>query len=210
MSITIHTPRKLIDKHPELFVLAIGLFLIGFTIGLQPEYAEPIIKKAKEIELDPYDTLTNIRAIFVNNGMISVMTWTGWFITPILGIDYFPPIIMVYNIGAAYGAVAGYVSFPQFILTLGSFGIMEAVGLIFGMVAGLLFPKYVFMKLTAKNVAFSEYALDALALMFYSAVALLAGALFEAILINPSVTMVSVAGGVVTTFFFLKFILQKA
>lgn len=210
LSITIRTPRKLIDKHPELFVLSIGLFLVGFMIGLQPEYGQPIIEKAREIEINQYDTLANIRAIFVNNGMISVVTWVGWFLAPILGIQYFPPIIMVYNIGAAYGAVAGYVSLPQFLLTIASFGIMEAIGLIFGMVAGLLFPKYIFMKLTGKSVEFSDYASDALALMFYSAVALFAGALFEALLINPTIMVVGIAGGLVATFFFLKVIFEKA
>ena len=209
MSITIHTPRKLIEKHTELFALALCLFFIGFLIGLQPEYGQPIIEHAKQIEIEPTATFTNVRAIFINNGIISVVGWVGWFLTPVMGLDYFPPTIMIYSVGAAYGAVAGYVSAFQFLVTLVSFGVLEAVGLIFGFVAGMLFPKYVFMKLTGKNAAFSEYAGDMLTLMFYSAVALLAGALFEAILINPLLMVIGIIGGVVATFFFLKFALQK-
>lgn len=209
MSIAIHTPRKLMEKHTELFALALCLFLIGFFVGIQPTYGQLIIERAQEIKIDPNATLTNTRAIFVNNGVISVILWAGWFVMPLMGTECFPPTIMIYNVGAAYGAVAGYVSFAQFLITLGSFGIMEAAGLIFGLVAGLLFPKYVFMKFTRKSVTFSEYALDSLALMFYSAVALLAGALFEAVLINPLISIVGAAGGLVTTFFFLRFIFEK-
>ena len=208
MSITVHTPRKLIQEHLDLFVIAVGLFLIGFTYGLQPEYAQPIIQHAQEIHIDPYDTLTNIRAIFVNNMLISIVTWLGWFMLPLFGLECFPPSVMIYNVGAAYGAVAS-VSLEQFILTLATFGVIEAVGLIFGMMAGLIFPKYALMKVLGRSVSFASYAQDSLGFMFYSAIALLIGALFESLLLNPMTTVLGVISGLVISIFLLRFIFKK-
>ena len=209
MSITVHTPRKLIQEHLDLFVIAVGLFLIGFTYGLQPEYAQPIIQHAQEIHIDPYDTLTNIRAIFVNNMLISIVTWLGWFMLPLFGLECFPPSVMIYNVGAAYGAVASYVSLEQFVLTLATFGVIEAVGLIFGMMAGLIFPKYALMKILGRNVSFASYAQDSLSFMFYSAIALLIGALFESLLLNPMTTVLGVISGLVISIFLLRLIFKE-
>lgn len=209
MSISIHTPRTLIDKHVELFALAVALFFIGFIIGLQPEVSQPIIEHAQQMQIDPYNWAGNLIAIFVNNTAISAVTWVGWFIFPIFGFGYFPPIIMLYSIGTVFGAVISYVSPLQSLLTLASFGIMEATGLIFGMTAGLMFPKYVLMKITAKEAALGDYTKESLTLFLYSIIALGSGALLEALLINPVTQLISVAGGTICTFFFLWFIFKK-
>lgn len=209
LPITIYTPRALIDKHIELFTLAFALFLIGVIVGLQPEVSQPIIEHAQQMQIDPYDLVGNLQAIFVNNAAISAVTWVGWFIFPIFGFGYFPPNVMLYSIGATFGAVISYISPLQSLLTLASFGIIEASGLIFGMTAGLMFPKYLLMKITAKEAALGDYTKDSLTLFLYSIIALGSGAFTEALLINPVTQPIGGVGGVVGTFFFLKFVFAK-
>jgi hypothetical protein len=208
LSITIHTPKKLIQKHLDLFIIAVGLFLIGFFYGLQPKHAEPIIRQAKEIPVDPYATLTNIKAIFVNNMLISIVSWLGWFMFLLFGLKFFPPLIMVYNVGAAYGAVASYVSSGQFILTLAIFGVVEAIGLIFGLMAGLLFPKYILMKILGRDVSIVNYAQDSLSFMLYSAITLLIGAFLESLLLNPVTAILGLICGLLTSISLLYFIFK--
>lgn len=197
------------SKHKELFTLALALFIIGIIIGLQPEVSQPIIENAQQMQIDPYNFTGNLTAIFINNSVISIIIWLGWFLFPVLGLGYFPPTIMLYSVGATFGAVFSYVSPLQSLLTLFSFGILEASGLIFGMSAGLVFPKYVYMKITRAEVVFGDYMKDSLMLFIYSIIALGIGALLETNLINPLVQSIAAISGIICTFVFLRFIFTK-
>ena len=209
MSVTIYMPRKLAEKHLELFVLAIALFFIGFLIGTVPEYGQPIIERAREMELDPYAMIPNFKAIFVNNGAIAAFIWGGWGIAPFMGLEYFPPSVMIYNVGAAFGAVVANTTPLQALLTLASFGLIEATGFVFALSGGLVLPKYVLMKITGQSVVLSEMLRDSFTLLLYGFIALGSGALLETLLINPITMAVGASGGVVSTFLFFRFIFSK-
>lgn len=198
-----HTPFNLIRKHLDVFIFSLSLFVCGFLFGLQPSVGEPIIEQAKNIQINPYETLANTRKIFLNNVFISAALWLGWIATPVFGLQFFPPFIMVYNVGATFGAVAAYVSSVQFLVIMLTFGVLEMLGVVFGMTAGLLLPKYVIKKLVS-TASFADYAYDSLLFMFYSAFTLLIGAFFEALLINPYTAVVAVAVGTVITAFTVK------
>jgi len=209
MTIAIPTPQKLITKHTDAFAVALIFFLIGFMLGLQPEYSQPIIEEAQKREIEPTATTTNFKTILINNGLISAVISVGWFLTPFFGIAYLPPAIMVYNVGAAFGAVVSYVSPTQSIITLFSFGIIEALGFIFALSSSLLFPKYVFQKLLGKTVYFSETLTDAATLILYSFLFIFGGAVIEALLINPITQMLAIIIGTITTLFVIKLLTKK-
>jgi hypothetical protein len=210
MSITILTPRNLIGKHPEAFAVSLILFMVGFMLGLQPQYGQPIIEEAKKREVEPTAIATNFKQILANNGLISAVLWSGWFFTPFFGVAYLPPAIMVYNVGAAFGAIVSYVSPLQSVMTLVSFGILEASGFVFAFAGSLLFPKYAILKLLGKTTQFTDLFTDASTLLFYSFVLLLCGAILETLLINPLTTMFAVASGLIVTFLVVRFFILKA
>ena len=47
VSITIHTPRKLIHKHPTVFAISLLLFFVGVLLGFKPEYSQEVLEKVK-------------------------------------------------------------------------------------------------------------------------------------------------------------------
>ena len=208
MSIVIHTPRRLIAKHPDAFAVSLILFLIGFMLGTQPQYSQPIIEEAQKREVEPTAMTTNFKKILVNNGLICSVIWAGWFLSPFFGIAYLPPSIMVYNVGASFGAVVSYVSPFQSILTLLSFGILEALSFLFALAGSLLFPKYAILKLLGKPTQFTDTFNDALTLLFYSFALLFSGAVLETLLINPLTRIIAVVGGLIVTFFAIRFIIK--
>jgi uncharacterized membrane protein SpoIIM required for sporulation len=209
MSIVIRTPQNLISRHPDAFTVSLIFFLIGFMLGLQPEYSQPIIEEAQKRQIEPTATATNFKTILINNGLISGIIWAGWFFTPFLGLAYLPPAIMVYNVGVAFGAVVSHVSAIQSIITIFSFGIIEALGFIFALSSSLLFPKYVLQKLLGKTVYFSETLTDAATSMLYSFLLISTGAVIEALLINPVTQILAIIIGTVTTIYIIKFLTKK-
>jgi hypothetical protein len=209
MSIVIRTPQNLISRHPDAFTVSLIFFLIGFMLGLQPEYSQPIIEEAQKREIEPTATATNFKTILINNGLISAVIWIGWFMIPFFGIAYLPPAIMVYSVGAAFGAVVSYVSPIQSIITIFSFGVIEALGFVFALSSSLLFPKYVLQKLLGKTVYFSETLTDAATLMLYSFLLISTGAVIEALLINPVTQILAIIIGTVTTIYVIKFLTKK-
>jgi len=210
MPIAIHTPRTLISRHPDAFAISLILFLIGFMLGMQPQYSQAIIEEAQKRQVEPTATITNFKEILLNNGLISAVLWLGWFLPLFFGIACLPPAIMIYNVGAAFGAVVSYVSPAQSVITLLSFGILEALGFILALAGGLLFPKYVILKLFGKSVQFIEMLKDTVTILFYSFMFLFSGAIFEAMLINPLTMIVGLIGGLLTTFFGFCFLVAKS
>jgi hypothetical protein len=204
MSIVIRTPQNLISRHTDAFTVSLIFFLIGFMLGLQPEYSQPIIEQAKKREIEPTATATNFKSILINNGLISGIIWAGWFFTPFFGLAYLPPAIMVYNVGAAFGAVVSYVSPMQSIVTIFSFGIIEALGFIFSLTSTLLFPKYALQKLIGETVRFSETFTDAATLILYSFMFIFVGAFIEALLINPMTQILAVILGAAITLYIIR------
>lgn len=209
MPITIHTPRKLISKHPDAFTVSLILFLIGFMLGTQPQYSQPIIEEAQKREVEPTAVATNFRQILVNNGLISCVIWSGWFLTPFFGVAYLSPAIMIYNVGAAFGAVVSYVSPTQSAITLLSFGILEASGFVFALAGSLLFPKYILQKLLGKPVQIAETFTDAATLLVFSFLFVFSGAIIEALLINPLTRTLAVTSGTIITVFAVWFLIAK-
>ncbi|MEM2445405.1 MAG: hypothetical protein QW734_01960 [Candidatus Bathyarchaeia archaeon] len=199
MSITIHTPKKLFDSHYELFIFAIALFAYGFAHGLIPEYAQPVIEKAKELQFEPYNITANIKAIFINNGLLSIVLWLGWILIFFFGLNFFPPTVMIYNIGVPFGAVASNLTPLGYIQVLLAFGVFEALGFIFSMVAGLLFPKYFILKLLRRSVSFDSIITDSFSLFIYGAAFIFLGAFFEALLLSPQAQIAGLALGTLAT-----------
>lgn len=194
----ISTPRQLLGRHYEVFLLAIGLFLIGFVIGVLPQNQQSIISEAQKMSINPTAVLTNIRAIAVNNGEIALIIYLGWFFMPVLGVGAFPPLLMIFNVGQVFGAVTSYASYSSLFI-LPSFGILEALGYVFAMASSLLFPKYAILKVLGESVSLAGILGDAFTLLGYSfLVVLLAGSL-EALLINPPTFWFAVGIGTITT-----------
>jgi len=175
------------------------LFLAGFLLGTQPEYSQVVIEKAQENQVEPTATVANLKQIFINNGLISTIIWSGWFIVPLLGVECLPPALMVYNVGVAFGAVLSSVSLTQGIITLLSFGVIEALAFIFAMTGSFLFPKYVILKLLQKTVSIADTFRDALTCLFYSFILLMVGACIESLLINPLTAGLAVMFGIAIT-----------
>jgi len=198
------------EKHIDAFAISLMLFLAGVVLGLQPSYGQKIIEEARKKEVDPTALLVNFRLILFNNGLIALLSWAGWFTIPFMGVDCNPPSLMVYNIGASFGAVIGNVSPIQTLLTFVSFGIIEALGFIFAVAGSLLFPKYLLLKILGKSVSLMEILKDSATLLFYSFVFIFGGAIFEAFLIYPMTTVFAIIGGAVTTFFLIYFLVQAA
>lgn len=205
----LQTPRELAAKHPEIFVISLVLFIFGVAIGFQPEISEQIIRQAQETTINPYAMTDNFWMILSNNGLISSIAWIGWFVFPFFGLSYFPPTIMVYSVGATFGAVTSAVTPLRSLITLSSFGVLEASALLLGISAGLLFPEYVFLKVMRKQVNFQELLVDSGTLFLYSGLFLVIAAFFETLLLNPSTTWIAVIVGSAATvsllwFFFIK------
>ncbi len=210
MALTIHTPRTLLTKHSDVCAISLILFLIGFILGLQPQYGQPIIEEAQKREIEPTATYVNFRDILTNNGLIASLGFVGWFLFPFWGLMVLPPTIMVYSIGATFGAVVSYVSIPHAIITLCSFGIIELFGFLLTTAGGLLIPKYALYKIVGKTIEFTETVKDAFSFLLYGIICLFLSALFEALLINPATTAVAILIGVLATAFMFLLLRKEA
>jgi len=198
MAVAIYTPRTLINKHFDALAVVLVLFLIGFMLGLQPEYGQSIIEKAREREVEPANVRLNFQAILVNNVLIAFFSWSGWFLFPVMGTEFIPPAITVYNVGSAFGAVVAHNPL-QSLISLLTFGIIEATGFIFATTGGMLFPKYILLKLFRKPVEIAETLSDAAVFLAYAAFLLLISAFIEAFLIYPVTSAFAVLFGVIIT-----------
>jgi len=207
LSTAIHAPKQLIQKHKEVFLISTLLFLIGVIVGIHPQYGKPIIEHAREIEIDPYAVATNFKSIFINNGLISLILCVGWFIFPFYP-DCFPITVMVYNVGSAFGAVLAYANILQFFVSILTFGLIEALGFIFGLSAGLLLPKYAIQRLLGKPANLSTYLLDSLTFMLYSLSSLVISAFLEAVLLHPALFSIAFIIGVICTFAYLRYFIM--
>jgi len=208
LSSVVHAPRQLIEKHKDIIIISVMLFIIGFVVGFHPEYGKPIIENAQKIPINRYAMSSNFKSIFVNNGVIAIVLCFGWFIFP-FHPDCIPFAVMVYNVGAAFGAVAAYTYISQFLASIISFGLIEALGYVFAMSAGLLFPKYVVLKLLNREATLSSYVTDSLAFMLYSFVSLALAALLEALLLYPIFYLSSIALGIISTFLYLRYFIFR-
>lgn len=180
------TPKELMHKHYELFIFSFLLFLIGCFIGTTPKYAESIIEQAKKEAVVPTDLYRNFQLIFGTNGFIAIFLWSGWFIFPFI-ITAFPLIMMVRNVGFAFGAVAYALSLPNLILVLFIFGILEALGFIWAFAGGLMLMKMFYLKLRGSTKTWSELFGDSFMMFMHAFMLLLVAAIFETLLLYGTV-----------------------
>ncbi|VVB52300.1 Uncharacterised protein [uncultured archaeon] len=195
----IQPPCTLFKKHLDVLVITLMLFFAGFAIGLVSPYGQAIVENARNRQIDVTDITGNFQMIAQNNGMIAAMGWVGWFVFPVFGINYFPPSVMIYSVGASFGAVASAVSPANLAISLMSFGVLEALSLVFGIAGGLLFPKYVALKLFKKPVSLSETIVDSGTLFLYAGAFVAVAAMLEAFLLNPATMLFAVVMGVLIT-----------
>ncbi|MCS7124572.1 MAG: stage II sporulation protein M [Candidatus Bathyarchaeota archaeon] len=194
-----HTPKGLIQRHYDLFICAVIFFFYGFVHGLTPKYAQPVLEEARKLTFDPYRTSANIISITFNNGMLSVVLWLGWILMFFLGLSFFPITVMIYNIGVPFGAVASNLSIPNFVGVMLSFGILELLGYLFSVVAGLVLIKYVIFKLLRHPVSINEAMVDSFSLFAYGFAFIILGAFFEALVLNPKLSIIGLALGTLCT-----------
>jgi len=199
VSITIHTPRKLIHKHPTVFAISLLLFFVGVLLGFKPEYSQEVLEKVREQHIEPTAVAVNVKSILLNNGLIAFVLWGGWFPALFLDLSYLPPAVMVYSVGIAFGTVFSTSSPINSVLTFASFGLIEALSFLMACSGGLLFIKYIVLKISRSPVSFIEILKDAATFLVYSMIFLFTSSVLEAFLINPSTTMLSVLAGIAIT-----------
>jgi len=197
-------PSMLVRRHFHVFFFALAVFLAGCILGTTPQRTQEIMEEAEKIEIDVYNIPENIRRIYVNNAVIGIILFIASF-TVILGAN-----IMLNNVGVVFGAVVFNVPPLWAIVTLSSFGVLEALSFTFIFTAGLLIPVYGVKKLVGySDTSFVETLSDCLWLLIYGLCLLLPAAVIEALLINPNTVLYALTSGPIITIFAVYSLLNE-
>jgi uncharacterized membrane protein SpoIIM required for sporulation len=169
---------------------------------MQPTRTQEIIEEAETIEIEPQNIVQTATRIFLNNAIIAFVTLLGSIII-IYGVN-----LAINNIGAVFGAVTITLTPINALLVLGTFGILEFLGFLFALMAGLLFPKYLIVKLLYHN-SFRDFFTDSSLSFFYSIVFLGIAAVVEALLLNVETALLAFLIGAPLTVILLRLLFER-
>lgn len=172
--------REILTHNLDILTLALILIFAGISIGAANiELQQQVLEQAREIAL-PEDPGSICHEIFMNNIQLAILSLISGLL-----IVFVPTLLMsiaVLSVGSTFGAVMGLTGpgWPQIMFT---FGLLELWAFILAVTSGLLYPKWILLRLFGKATTIGETVLSSAWLLFHSAIALLIAGILEALLI---------------------------
>lgn len=167
-------PGEILRENKMVVASALFLIFIGFLLGSGTQLKEAVLEQATE--QDPGE-FVNIRAtayeIFRNNALIALRG-----VIPVFTLQ-----VAIFSVGLVFGALYSVFAFQTYLVIFITFGALELFAAFLSVVAGLLFIKYVFLKVTGTSISLIDTCTSAFVLFLCAIGLLIPSAIIEAFLL---------------------------
>ena len=181
-------PGEILRENKTVVAFALFLIFIGFLLGARTDLGKAVLERASK--QDPNEFI-NIRAtaysIWQNNALIALRG-----IIPVFTLQ-----IAVFSVGVVFGAIYSVFTFQSYLVIFTTFGALELFAAFLSVVAGLLFIKYVVLKITGIPISLMDTCTSAFVLFLCGIGLLIPSAIFEAFLLYCAISSPTNMTGVI-------------